>query len=106
MVGMIGIGWYGVVFTLFKHLFLNVIYNHTNPYQPYTNLFFNGWYAESLDWWASWLMLVDSNRCKKTALKGCSFLTVVRTERLELSHLAAPEPKSGASTNFATSAKK
>ena len=25
-------------------------------------------------------------------------------ERLELSHLAAPEPKSGASTNFATSA--
>ena len=51
-------------------------------------------------------MLVDSNRRKKTALKGCSFLTVVRTERLELSHLAAPEPKSGASTNFATSAKK
>nr|DAR66425.1 MAG TPA: hypothetical protein [Caudoviricetes sp.] len=29
---------------------------------------------------------------------------MVRTERLELSHLAAPEPKSGASTNFATSA--
>lgn len=27
---------------------------------------------------------------------------VVRTERLELSHLAAPEPKSGASTNSAT----
>ncbi len=29
---------------------------------------------------------------------------MVRTERLELSHLAAPEPKSGASTNSATSA--
>ena len=29
---------------------------------------------------------------------------MVRTERLELSHLSAPEPKSGASTNFATSA--
>ena len=30
---------------------------------------------------------------------------MVRTERLELSHLAAPEPKSGVSTNFTTSAK-
>ena len=29
---------------------------------------------------------------------------LVRMERLELSHLTAPEPKSGASTNFATSA--
>lgn len=29
---------------------------------------------------------------------------LVRTERLELSHLSAPEPKSGAYTNFATSA--
>ena len=29
---------------------------------------------------------------------------MVGLERLELSHLAAPEPKSGASTNFATSA--
>jgi hypothetical protein len=29
---------------------------------------------------------------------------MVRKERLELSHLAAPEPKSGASTNSATSA--
>ena len=36
---------------------------------------------------------------------GC-FIHVVRTERLELSHLSAPEPKSGASTNFATSAGK
>src|SRR5690625_1997557 len=31
---------------------------------------------------------------------------LVRTERLELSHLSAPEPKSGASTNSATFAKK
>ncbi len=29
---------------------------------------------------------------------------MVRKERLELSHLTAPEPKSGASTNSATSA--
>ncbi|SON49400.1 protein of unknown function [Vibrio tapetis subsp. tapetis] len=29
---------------------------------------------------------------------------MVRSERLELSHLAAPEPKSGASTNSATTA--
>ena len=33
------------------------------------------------------------------------FLSVVRTERLELSHLAALEPKSSASTNSATFAK-
>ena len=33
-------------------------------------------------------------------------IIMVRTERLELSHLSAPEPKSGASTNFATSAGK
>ncbi len=30
--------------------------------------------------------------------------SMVRSERLELSHLAAPEPKSGASTNSATTA--
>ena len=30
---------------------------------------------------------------------------MVREARLELAHLAAPEPKSGASTNFATPAK-
>ncbi len=29
---------------------------------------------------------------------------MVRETRLELAHLAAPEPKSGASTNFATPA--
>ena len=40
---------------------------------------------------------------KKAARKLLIF-SVVRTERLELSHLSAPEPKSGASTNFATSA--
>ena len=43
---------------------------------------------------------------KKAAFQGCFFVKVVRTERLELSHLSAPEPKSGASTNFATSAGK
>ncbi len=32
------------------------------------------------------------------------FSIMVRSERLELSHLAAPEPKSGASTNSATTA--
>ncbi len=31
---------------------------------------------------------------------------MVREARLELAHLAAPEPKSGASTNFATPANK
>lgn len=31
---------------------------------------------------------------------------MVRVERLELTRLAAPEPKSGASTNFATPASK
>ena len=40
----------------------------------------------------------------KKAARKLLILRVVRTERLELSHLAAPEPKSGASTNFATSA--
>ena len=40
----------------------------------------------------------------KKAARKLLILSVVRTERLELSHLSAPEPKSGASTNFATSA--
>ena len=40
----------------------------------------------------------------KKAARKLLILSVVRTERLELSHLAAPEPKSGASTNCATSA--
>ena len=41
---------------------------------------------------------------KNNRSKAVKFYNVVRTERLELSHLSAPEPKSGASTNFATSA--
>lgn len=52
----------------------------------------------------SWFMALDGIRRKKTARKGCYFCRVVRKERLELSHLAALEPKSSASTNFATSA--
>lgn len=36
--------------------------------------------------------------------RGKGHQIMVRTERLELSHLAAPEPKSGVSTNFTTSA--
>lgn len=52
----------------------------------------------------SWFMALDGIRRKKTARKGCYFYRVVRKERLELSHLAALEPKSSASTNFATSA--
>ena len=39
--------------------------------------------------------------CTERAL----FVVMVRKERLELSRLAALEPKSSASTNFATSAK-
>ena len=35
----------------------------------------------------------------------CNAYGMVREARLELAHLAAPEPKSGASTNFATPAK-
>ena len=42
---------------------------------------------------------------QKTYLRTVLFAKrMVRKERLELSHLAAPEPKSGASTNSATSA--
>lgn len=41
---------------------------------------------------------------RKPRIPGLSALQMVRTERLELSHLAAPEPKSGVSTNFTTSA--
>ena len=47
-----------------------------------------------------WTVLDKKNNCPKAV----RFYSVVRTERLELSHLSAPEPKSGASTNFATSA--
>ena len=43
------------------------------------------------------------NRCLTAAIPIRATLTgMVREARLELAHLAAPEPKSGASTNFAT----
>ncbi len=41
---------------------------------------------------------------KPVLLKPEPLKKMVRTERLELSHLTAPEPKSGVSTNFTTSA--
>ncbi len=37
-------------------------------------------------------------------IRALSLKEMVREARLELAHLAAPEPKSGASTNFATPA--
>ena len=43
---------------------------------------------------------VENQRFWAYVING--FQSVVRTERLELSHLSAPEPKSGASTNSAT----
>jgi hypothetical protein len=59
----------------------------------------------------NWQGYQDSNlgmaRSKPAALPLGDIPTkikVVRKERLELSHLAAPEPKSGASTNSATPA--
>ena len=39
----------------------------------------------------------------KSSLSGC-FLTFVRKKGLEPPRLAAPDPKSGAATNYATSA--
>ena len=50
-------------------------------------------------------MALDGIKRKKTPEIFKRFCMLVRTERLELSHLSAPEPKSGASTNFATSAR-
>ncbi len=50
-------------------------------------------------------MALDGIKRKKTLRISKRFCMLVRTERLELSHLSAPEPKSGASTNFATSAR-
>ena len=48
------------------------------------------------------------NRCLTAAIPIRTTLLVngAGGMRLELAHLAAPEPKSGASTNFATPAKK
>ncbi len=41
--------------------------------------------------------------CARAAVSGIRWNTkVVRKERLELSRLSAPDPKSGASTNSAT----
>ncbi len=63
-----------------------------------------------------WLGYLDSNQGMPVSKTGALPLgdtpsvqrnyEVVREARLELAHLAAPEPKSGASTNFATPAKK
>ena len=66
-----------------------------------------------------WLGYLDSNQGMPVSKTGAlplgdipiGFITtigikMVRKARLELAHLAAPEPKSGASTNFATSALK
>ena len=49
---------------------------------------------------------VDSNRLQELMYRFLYFLSkvVVRVEGLEPPRLAAPEPKSGASTNFATPA--
>ncbi len=47
---------------------------------------------------------VQNRKKEKTQQINAGFSMMVRKERLELSHLAAPEPKSGASTNSATSA--
>ncbi|GEM_PF-447916 len=63
-----------------------------------------------------WLGYLDSNQGMPVSKTGALPLgdtpsvqrveEMVREARLELAHLAAPEPKSGASTNFATPAKK
>ncbi len=52
----------------------------------------------------STLVLCPAPETRKPRNPGLSACHMVRTERLELSHLAAPEPKSGVSTNFTTSA--
>ena len=63
-----------------------------------------------------WLGYLDSNQGMPVSKTGAlplgdtpsvqTALEMVREARLELAHLAAPEPKSGASTNFATPALK
>ncbi len=62
-----------------------------------------------------WLGYLDSNQGMPVSKTGALPLgdtpsvqrfKMVREARLELAHLAAPEPKSGASTNFATPALK
>jgi hypothetical protein len=63
----------------------------------------------------NWLGYLDSNQGMPVSKTGALPLgdtpsvqrvKMVREARLELAHLAAPEPKSGASTNFATPALK
>ncbi|CRH33026.1 hypothetical protein BN1183_AP_00010 [Pantoea ananatis] len=64
----------------------------------------------------NWLGYLDSNQGMPVSKTGALPLgdtpsmlpnhEMVREARLELAHLAAPEPKSGASTNFATPAEK
>ncbi len=60
-----------------------------------------------------WLGYLDSNQGMPVSKTGAlplgdtptaAYEEMVREARLELAHLAAPEPKSGASTNFATPA--
>ncbi len=55
--------------------------------------------------WERLPTILLSARYAKAPESGAFAFQMVRTERLELSHLAAPEPKSGVSTNFTTSAK-
>ena len=64
------------------------------------------------DGWGTWIRTRECRYQKPVPYRlaiphPCNaYLGMVREARLELAHLAAPEPKSGASTNFATPAKK
>ena len=55
--------------------------------------------------WATWIRTRECWHQKPVPYRlAIAQQIMVRSERLELSHLAAPEPKSGASTNSATTA--
>ena len=64
------------------------------------------------DGWGTWIRTRECRYQKPVPYRlaiphPCNaYPGMVREARLELAHLAAPEPKSGASTNFATPAKK
>ena len=64
------------------------------------------------DGWGTWIRTRECRYQKPVPYRLAiphpynAFWWMVREARLELAHLAAPEPKSGASTNFATPAKK
>ena len=64
------------------------------------------------DGWDTWIRTRECRYQKPVPYRlaiphPCKPMTeMVREARLELAHLAAPEPKSGASTNFATPAQK